>query len=195
MGGNEYHVLYPIGKIKQFVGMLLNYNSFLQRFMVTVNIFYQTNVIEASPDMERSSEKEWYFGNAEKERLGPYSFTEVQLQTFVSVICDLFLDVRACLTMSDGLADVHSRMHTSKYACTHTCMYALSYTHTLSHMHTNTQMCICTHAQTYTYTHTHTHTHIHTVLYKQTFHIHSRKESMQGLCGFVHVKDPSIVEH
>ena len=27
--------------------------------------------------MERDSEKEWYFGNKEKERLGPYSFNEV----------------------------------------------------------------------------------------------------------------------
>lgn len=38
----------------------------------------QTNVIEASPDMKRESEKEWYFGNAEKERLGPYSIEEMQ---------------------------------------------------------------------------------------------------------------------
>ncbi|KAL8571849.1 DnaJ subfamily C member 13 [Nucella lapillus] len=38
----------------------------------------QTNVIEASPDMQRCSEKEWYFGNAEKERLGPYSFEEMK---------------------------------------------------------------------------------------------------------------------
>lgn len=37
----------------------------------------QSNVIEASPDMRRESEKEWYFGNAEKERLGPYNFDEV----------------------------------------------------------------------------------------------------------------------
>ncbi|KAK7507621.1 hypothetical protein BaRGS_00001556 [Batillaria attramentaria] len=38
----------------------------------------QTNVIEASPDMQRDSEKEWYFGNAEKERLGPYSIEEMR---------------------------------------------------------------------------------------------------------------------
>ncbi|XP_053322304.1 dnaJ homolog subfamily C member 13 [Spea bombifrons] len=38
----------------------------------------QSNVIEASPDMKRESEKEWYFGNADKERSGPYSFTEMQ---------------------------------------------------------------------------------------------------------------------
>ena len=38
----------------------------------------QSNVIEAGTDMKRDSEKEWYFGNAEKERLGPYSFEEVR---------------------------------------------------------------------------------------------------------------------
>ncbi|XP_069504815.1 dnaJ homolog subfamily C member 13 isoform X2 [Ambystoma mexicanum] len=38
----------------------------------------QSNVIEASPDMKRESEKEWYFGNVDKERSGPYSFIEIQ---------------------------------------------------------------------------------------------------------------------
>ncbi|XP_069068012.1 dnaJ homolog subfamily C member 13 isoform X2 [Pleurodeles waltl] len=38
----------------------------------------QSNVIEASPDMKRESEKEWYFGNVDKERSGPYSFVEMQ---------------------------------------------------------------------------------------------------------------------
>lgn len=39
----------------------------------------QTNVIEASPDMIReSSEKEWYYGNVEKERHGPHSFPEMK---------------------------------------------------------------------------------------------------------------------
>ena len=27
--------------------------------------------------MKRDSEKEWYYGNKEKERLGPFSFEEV----------------------------------------------------------------------------------------------------------------------
>ena len=36
-------------------------------------------MIEASPDMHMESEKEWYFGNAEKERLGPYSYEEVSV--------------------------------------------------------------------------------------------------------------------
>jgi len=40
-------------------------------------IIVQSNVIEAAPDMQRESEKEWYYGNADKERLGPYSFDEV----------------------------------------------------------------------------------------------------------------------
>ncbi|KAM3822189.1 dnaJ homolog subfamily C member 13 isoform 2-T4 [Vipera latastei] len=39
---------------------------------------FQSNVIEAAPDMKRESEKEWYYGNAEKERRGPYSFSEMQ---------------------------------------------------------------------------------------------------------------------
>jgi DnaJ family protein C protein 13 len=39
----------------------------------------QTNVIEASPDMERESEKEWYYGNKQ----GPCSFKD---------ICSLFAD-------------------------------------------------------------------------------------------------------
>ncbi|XP_070570129.1 dnaJ homolog subfamily C member 13-like isoform X2 [Ptychodera flava] len=38
----------------------------------------QSNVIEAAPDTERDTEKEWYFGNVEKERLGPYSFKEMK---------------------------------------------------------------------------------------------------------------------
>ncbi|ESP01913.1 hypothetical protein LOTGIDRAFT_180237 [Lottia gigantea] len=38
----------------------------------------QSNVIEAGADMKRDSEKEWYYGNAEKERLGPFSFEEMK---------------------------------------------------------------------------------------------------------------------
>jgi len=38
---------------------------------------FQSNLLEGTPDMMRESEKEWYYGNAEKERLGPYSFDEV----------------------------------------------------------------------------------------------------------------------
>ena len=34
-------------------------------------------VIEAFADMKRESEKEWYYGNKDKERLGPYSYEEV----------------------------------------------------------------------------------------------------------------------
>ncbi|KAL4623419.1 hypothetical protein GN956_G19211 [Arapaima gigas] len=38
----------------------------------------QSNVLEAAPDSKRESEKEWYFGNADKERRGPFSFEEMQ---------------------------------------------------------------------------------------------------------------------
>ena len=34
-------------------------------------------MIEAFADMKRESEKEWYYGNKDKERLGPYSYEEV----------------------------------------------------------------------------------------------------------------------
>ncbi|KAH0627267.1 hypothetical protein JD844_002784 [Phrynosoma platyrhinos] len=47
----------------------------------------QSNVIEASPDMKRESEKEWYFGNADKERSGPYSFNELLL-TFDPILVE-----------------------------------------------------------------------------------------------------------
>jgi len=40
-------------------------------------------VIEAAPDMQRESEKEWYYGNADKERLGPYSFDEVSFNIHI----------------------------------------------------------------------------------------------------------------
>ena len=36
--------------------------------------------------MRRESEKEWYYGNADKERLGPYSFDEVTFNVVNSLI-------------------------------------------------------------------------------------------------------------
>ena len=33
--------------------------------------------------MQRDSEKEWYYGNKEKERLGPFSFKEVSNATSI----------------------------------------------------------------------------------------------------------------
>ena len=39
----------------------------------------QTNVIEAAPDANRDTEREWYFSNKEREREGPYGFREVSL--------------------------------------------------------------------------------------------------------------------
>ncbi|KAF4020599.1 hypothetical protein G4228_012493 [Cervus hanglu yarkandensis] len=47
----------------------------------------QSNVIEAAPDMKRESEKEWYFGNADKERSGPYGFHELLL-TFDPILVE-----------------------------------------------------------------------------------------------------------
>ncbi len=49
-------------------------------FGVSVSLCcFQSNVLEAAPDMKRESEKEWYFGNADKERRGPFSFEEVSV--------------------------------------------------------------------------------------------------------------------
>lgn len=40
---------------------------------------FQSNLLEASPEMmQRDTEKEWYYGNKEKERLGPFSFKEMK---------------------------------------------------------------------------------------------------------------------
>ena len=49
---------------------------YLYVYISSVAVF-QSNVIEAGIDMRRESEREWYYGNADKERLGPYSYEEV----------------------------------------------------------------------------------------------------------------------
>uniref|UniRef100_A0A1I8HXS4 J domain-containing protein n=1 Tax=Macrostomum lignano TaxID=282301 RepID=A0A1I8HXS4_9PLAT len=38
----------------------------------------QSNILEASPDMRRPGEKEWYYGSSAKERCGPFSFDELK---------------------------------------------------------------------------------------------------------------------
>ena len=50
--------------------------------MLFVLFIFQSNVIEAPPDMQSSTEKEWYYGNVERERLGPFSFAEVRNTSF-----------------------------------------------------------------------------------------------------------------
>ena len=37
--------------------------------------------------MQREGEKEWYYGNKEKERLGPFSFKEVSNDMQLLVVC------------------------------------------------------------------------------------------------------------
>ncbi len=37
--------------------------------------------------MKRESEKEWYFGNADKERRGPFSFEEVSVFSAQAAAC------------------------------------------------------------------------------------------------------------
>lgn len=60
--------------IKILVDLLTLAHLHTSRAMVPL----QSNVIEAGADMKRDSEKEWYYGNADKERLGPYSFEEMK---------------------------------------------------------------------------------------------------------------------
>ena len=45
----------------------------------------QTSSLEASPDQQRDTEKEWYYGNKDKERDGPYSFGEVRTYASLSL--------------------------------------------------------------------------------------------------------------
>ncbi len=60
----------------------------------------QTNVIEASPDMERDSEKEWYYGNKQ----GPCSFKEI-----CSLYADSVIDIKTkCWAQGEFKAFVHS---------------------------------------------------------------------------------------
>ena len=61
------------------------------------SLYFQTNVIEAGADMKRESEKEWYYGNKEKERLGPFSFEEVQTFFLLSILlCENNIGMSKC---------------------------------------------------------------------------------------------------
>ena len=55
--------------------------------IVNVGLFWQTKMIEASMEQARESEKEWYFGNVDKERRGPFSFEEVQSSRATTAYC------------------------------------------------------------------------------------------------------------
>lgn len=61
------------------VRLLIDLLTLAHLHVTRATVPMQSNVIEASPDMRRDTEKEWYYGNAEKEKLGPYSFEEVCL--------------------------------------------------------------------------------------------------------------------
>ena len=113
--------------------------------MVIVDCFHQTNVIEASPDMQRSSEKEWYFGNAEKERLGPYSFEEVHIVCFFHSQF-LFVCARSLHHEEQCLSHCSALKHTYMYTDMHTSFIP---THSNTHRH----MQACLHARMHTHTH------------------------------------------
>lgn len=67
-------LLLDAGGIKVLVDLLTLAHLHVSRATVPT----QTNVIEASPDSMVAQEKEWYYGNGPRERLGPYSFSEVR---------------------------------------------------------------------------------------------------------------------
>ena len=49
-------------------------------------------MIEASADqIKGAAEKEWYFGNVEKERRGPYSFPEVWDSVYYNILRNTYL--------------------------------------------------------------------------------------------------------
>jgi len=63
----------------------------------------KSNLLEASPEMmQRDGEKEWYYGNKEKERLGPFSFKEVSNTTSILVWPCLSLSLHACVQIGSG---------------------------------------------------------------------------------------------
>ncbi|XP_023933252.1 dnaJ homolog subfamily C member 13-like [Lingula anatina] len=66
--------LMDAGGIKVLVDLLTLAHLHTTRATVPL----QSNVLEAAPDMKRDSEKEWYYGNKDKERLGPFSFEEMK---------------------------------------------------------------------------------------------------------------------
>ena len=43
-----------------------------------VQVPLASNVIESSTTMSRENEKEWYYGKQDKEKLGPFSFSEIK---------------------------------------------------------------------------------------------------------------------
>ncbi|KAH0503542.1 DnaJ-like protein subfamily C member 13 [Microtus ochrogaster] len=78
--GRCHEEIGPFTDTRYIIGMLERCTDKLERdrLILFLNklILNKSNVIEASPDMKRESEKEWYFGNADKERSGPYGFHE-----------------------------------------------------------------------------------------------------------------------
>lgn len=64
--------------------MVLEACNYHQKALFSLFFILKSNLLEASPEMmQRDSEKEWYYGNKEKERLGPFSFKEVSDTTSI----------------------------------------------------------------------------------------------------------------
>ncbi|UJR33077.1 hypothetical protein I4U23_020536 [Adineta vaga] len=62
------------GGIKTLIQLMCLAHLHINRAQVPL----ASNVLESSSTMTRESEKEWYYGKQDKEKLGPYSFNEIK---------------------------------------------------------------------------------------------------------------------
>ncbi|CAM4760310.1 unnamed protein product [Rotaria magnacalcarata] len=60
--------------IKTFIQLMCLAHLHINRAQVPL----ASNVIESSTTMSRENEKEWYYGKQDKEKVGPYSFSEIK---------------------------------------------------------------------------------------------------------------------
>ncbi|CAF3421421.1 unnamed protein product [Rotaria sp. Silwood1] len=62
------------GGIKIFIQLMCLAHLHINRAQVPL----ASNVLESSTTMTRENEKEWYYGKQDKEKVGPYSFSEIK---------------------------------------------------------------------------------------------------------------------
>lgn len=62
------------GGIKTLIQLMCLAHLHISRAQVPL----ASNVLESSSTMTRESEKEWYYGKQDKEKVGPYSFNEIK---------------------------------------------------------------------------------------------------------------------
>lgn len=87
-----YFIPYPQqANVKQLIDangvkILVDFLSLAHLHTSRAHVPTQRNVIEATSEMMSNiGEKEWYFGNKEKERLGPFGTNEVSIKSILGV--------------------------------------------------------------------------------------------------------------